>query len=143
MQMPWEISEAAARKKRKAAHMTDPNQPHQTRVREDTRYPEQHGKGRNSKSRNERRRRQTLFDAQGGLCHWCRQPMQMNPKRRTPTGNLKDNPLYASFEHVIPKGKGGRGLRNNIVLAHASCNHGRHKRRFAHDPIYGNAMEAQ
>lgn len=134
MQMPWEIAEAASRKK--GRH--DPNQP----VRgEDSRYPATHGKGRNKRSKRERELRQNIFNAQNGLCHWCKEPMQLNPMRRTPKGNLKDNPAYASFEHLTPKSKGGaRSKRStNIVLAHASCNNSRPKRRFPHDPIYGRS----
>lgn len=68
--------------------------------------------------------------------------MQMNATRRTLTGKLKDNPLYASFEHLIPKSMGGfGGKKKNVVLAHANCNNKRAVRKFPHDPIYGEVAE--
>jgi len=63
--------------------------------------------------------------------------MQLNPLRRSTKGELKHNPLYATFEHVVPKERGGKTRQDNIVLAHGSCNHHRKRRKFAHDPIYG------
>lgn len=101
-----------------------------------------HGRGKNQKSKAERRLRQEKFNAQGGLCHWCKQPMQMNPIRRGPNGDLKDNPLYASFEHVVPKSMGGARSRgsNNVVLAHVGCNNKRHRRNFENDPVYGPSL---
>lgn len=79
-----------------------------------------------------------MFNAQKGLCHWCGKKMQMNTLRTNENGNVKDNPQFASFEHVIPKAMGGTRNSANIVLAHAACNRRRHKRKFLHDPVYGD-----
>lgn len=63
--------------------------------------------------------------------------MQMNALRLSLlTGGWKANNSYATFEHIIPKSKGGK---KKDVLAHASCNRDRPQRRFAHDPVYGAA----
>lgn len=55
-----------------------------------------------------------LFDFQYGLCWLCGTPM--DPDLRDP------DPMTISRDHLIPKSKGGSGLRNNIALAHAVCN---------------------
>ncbi len=99
--------------------------------------PENHGKGQSKKSQREKRRREDLFKAQEGKCYWCRDPMEMNHHRLTPMGRLKENPAFASFEHLIPKSHGGLTGFKNIVLSHVACNGKRHLRRWPHDPIYG------
>lgn len=82
--------------------------------------------------------REKLFKKQEGRCHWCTQPMDMTPTRTTKSGNVKCNQRYATLEHVLPKSMGGDWWsKENIVLAHASCNNKRHKRKWPHDPIYG------
>lgn len=101
--------------------------------------PENHGLGVGQRSRRDRRRRADLFQKQGGKCHWCRKPMEMNQLRLTPAGRLKENPWFASFEHVKPKSMGGLNVLRNIVLAHAYCNQKRHIDCWPHDPIYGVA----
>lgn len=63
--------------------------------------------------------------------------MSMEPLRITEAGNWKDNTKYATFEHVIPRSMGGKNGGGNRVLAHAACNNKRHKRKWPHDPIYG------
>ena len=108
----------------------------------DPRFPHNHGRGRNKRSKSERRERQEKFNAQGGLCWWCREKMSMEPVRITPHGKWKDNSSYASFEHLIPRSFGGLNTRNNKVLAHAACNNKRHKRKWSHDPIYGEKEHA-
>lgn len=65
-----------------------------------------------------REKRKAKFGKQGGLCHWCRCPMSLEPLNE----NGKPNNLYATAEHVQPRAHGGLGKPNNIVLAHASCN---------------------
>lgn len=107
-----------------------------------SKHPENYGRGTSGKSRRERRRRQELFDAQQGCCYWCGGKMQMNPLRPSngPSGKLKSNEAYATFEHLIPKSKNGSRGFDNIVLAHAACNHKRAKLKWAHDPVYGKAV---
>lgn len=63
--------------------------------------------------------------------------MEMNQLRCTPMGRWKDNPSFASFEHLIPRSHGGHSARHNIVLAHIACNGKRHLKRWPHDPVYG------
>jgi hypothetical protein len=60
--------------------------------------------------------------------------MELNPVKITKFGNIKDNGMYASFEHIIPKSQGGK---TKDVLAHASCNRNREKRKWPHDPVFG------
>lgn len=56
-----------------------------------------------------------LFEVQGGLCFICDKPMM-------PRGHG----LYSwTRDHVFPRSTTGAGLHNNIVLAHALCNHER------------------
>lgn len=75
-----------------------------------------------------------LFIAQGGECHWCLQPMSMVRRKTTPLGNVKDNQSFATFEHLRPRFMGGKFNRENIRLAHGSCNLKRHRKKFDHDP---------
>ncbi len=56
--------------------------------------------------------REKQFKHQGGLCCWCMRPM-------LPPGL---DPLAMSWEHVIPRSKGGSNARTNRVLAHRLCN---------------------
>jgi 5-methylcytosine-specific restriction endonuclease McrA len=99
--------------------------------------PPHHGKGKNGKARRDRRLRQELFEKQNGLCFWCKEIMEMNHFRVTVYGRTKENPSFASFEHLLPKSHGGLSGRINIVLAHVACNNARHRRRWPHDPVYG------
>ncbi len=63
----------------------------------------------------------------------------MNALKPKQSGGWKDNPAFASFEHLIPKSHGGMNGFQNRVLAHASCNNKRARRQFPHDPIFGQA----
>jgi 5-methylcytosine-specific restriction endonuclease McrA len=103
----------------------------------DPRFPPDHGRGRDQGSRRRRRERYEKFLAQEGLCWWCREKMSMEALRITEAGNWKDNKRYASFEHLIPRSHGGKNATGNRVLAHAGCNNKRHRRKWPHDPIYG------
>lgn len=104
----------------------------------DTNLIEYHGKGTSRKAIRIRERRLRMFKEQEGACWWCRDPMSLEPLRITWKGNVKHNSSFASFEHIIPKGMGGARNKQNTVLAHASCNRNRHRRKWSHDPIYGN-----
>lgn len=94
--------------------------------------------GQSRKSRRERWLRKIKFAEQEGKCFWCFGPMSMICDRVTESGRLKHNGTYASFEHYIPLECGGSKDDENIVLSHSACNGWRKKRRFNHDPIYGN-----
>lgn len=60
-----------------------------------------------------------LWNVQGGLCFHCGEPMIRSREEQVATkGRTKS---LATKEHVFPKSI-KRGLQNNVVLAHASCN---------------------
>lgn len=69
--------------------------------------------GGNAKAR--RARRECLFEKQGGLCHWCKKPMLLM-RDKLPS------PESATFEHLLPRSKGGKSGPRNVVLAHLTCN---------------------
>jgi len=83
-----------------------------------------------------------LFILQEGLCHWCQQPMSMARRKLTIHGRAKDNGLFATFEHLKPRSMGGGFNRDNIRLAHGSCNNKRPRRKFKHDPYAGVLAKA-
>jgi hypothetical protein len=58
----------------------------------------------------------------------------------TPSGKVKDNKAFATFEHLIPLEEGGVTGIVNRVLAHGSCNNNRKKRKWPHDPVYGEGI---
>ena len=100
--------------------------------------PPNHGKGESRKSRKERQQREQLFQKQEGRCYWCGEEMEMSQFRITERGRIKHNPAFATFEHLVPKSKGGR-RGNNIVLAHGICNLRRPQKKWPHDPIYSKS----
>lgn len=57
-----------------------------------------------------------LLWEQKTLCHWCREPMQID------SPGASD---YATFEHLKRKREGGKCNWKNLVLAHTRCNHER------------------
>jgi 5-methylcytosine-specific restriction endonuclease McrA len=58
----------------------------------------------------------SLLAAQGGRCWICDRSMAKNPK------NGGRNPQQRSLDHIIPRAKGGKGLKNNVLFAHQYCN---------------------
>ena len=60
-----------------------------------------------------------LFEAQNAACFHCGDPMLFFG------GAGVTKRLLATREHLYPLGLNGKGLQNNIVLAHALCNHKR------------------
>lgn len=65
---------------------------------------------------------QRVYLAQHGLCFHCQQPMLMASAQKKKSGQYN---LGWTREHVIPRSKGGKSNRNNIVLAHMKCNSAR------------------
>ena len=63
--------------------------------------------------------------------------MEMEAFKPNIHGAPKHNPRYASFEHLIPKENGGIRGPSNIVLAHQWCNNKRLRKKWPHDPVYG------
>lgn len=69
--------------------------------------------GRNYAFRNSRRKRRlkaSLLAEQDHVCFWCRQRML---------------PHEATFDHLVPRSRGGGNGRDNLVMAHGDCNAGR------------------
>lgn len=55
--------------------------------------------------------RQELFDAQRGVCHYCRAQMTMT-----------HGDLMCTIEHIKPRSRGGKNNRENLVGACWQCN---------------------
>lgn len=69
--------------------------------------------GRNHSGLNSRRKRRLkakLLAEQDGVCFWCRQAML---------------PHESTFDHLVPRSRGGGNAQANLVMAHADCNAGR------------------
>jgi hypothetical protein len=103
--------------------------------------PVNFGIGKNG--RGKRRLRERLFVEQDGRCYWCKDDMELEHFIKTEHGNLKENPRFASIEHLLPKYRGGMNGAANCVAAHAHCNHKRASKRWPHDPVYGNLNRKQ
>lgn len=58
------------------------------------------------------------YNAQGGLCHWCKQPMKRDCG---PT-----DPRLLTADHLVPLYAGGKTQPDNIVAACRHCNNTRH-----------------
>ena len=54
------------------------------------------------------------YHAQGGLCHWCQQPMNLY--------GPQNHPRCVTADHVIPRYAGGLTKPGNIVAACFKCN---------------------
>lgn len=71
-----------------------------------------------------------LSEAQNHRCCYCGGDMLM----------IRDHPLSATVEHVIPRSQGGTNCWSNVVAAHERCN-----QRRGSDPVdiesYSIAME--
>lgn len=61
------------------------------------------------------RLRKRMWKAQKGLCHLCGEVMAISKTR-------SDEDSYATFDHLLPRSKGGTGAQENIKLAHKRCN---------------------
>ena len=66
--------------------------------------------------RAKRRRRDQLLREQKGRCYYCGE--QMVGVWRNPF----DSPLGMTFDHKVPRAKGGTREGDNLVLAHWQCN---------------------
>lgn len=53
----------------------------------------------------------SLLVRDGNLCHWCREPFDMQKPKRRPT-----------IEHLKRFADGGSNRLGNLVLAHEECN---------------------
>ena len=60
--------------------------------------------------------RRTLRWAQGSTCAGCGKHLPSARRLK------KQHPDYPTFDHVIPRSRGGQNLLTNGVLKHRSCN---------------------
>jgi 5-methylcytosine-specific restriction endonuclease McrA len=58
-------------------------------------------------------RRERLWHAAQGLCHWCHKPTRLIQSKV---------PDQATIDHIIPRGRGGSDNEDNVVLACHGCN---------------------
>jgi 5-methylcytosine-specific restriction endonuclease McrA len=72
-------------------------------------------RSRNTKER--RNMRIYLRQRDGANCWICGKPMSFGPDTR--------NAMYATFDHVKERSAGGSDTRENLRLAHYSCNSSR------------------
>lgn len=62
----------------------------------------------------------SLWTAQSGLCALCDKPMLRN-RFEAPHARIWGK-QRATFDHVVPRSKGGADTAENLQLAHARCN---------------------
>lgn len=62
----------------------------------------------------------SLWQAQSGKCALCDKPMLKN-RFEAPHARIWAK-QRATFDHIIPRSKGGRDVAENLQLAHAHCN---------------------
>lgn len=81
--------------------------------------------GRRPSSGQNRRMRHELHQRDGANppCHWCKVEMIWE----APYPERIINPKYATIEHVIPLGEGGKHALANCVFACLKCNNDRSK----------------
>jgi len=65
--------------------------------------------------------------AQRGLCCLCGKEISF-------AGGPLRNHLYATWEHIVPKSKGGTDDRSNLALSHKTCNNRRGNGDFVKHP---------
>lgn len=73
--------------------------------------------------------RTSAFKAQGGLCYYCDLLMWQSSPEECGLRAGHGAALRCTAEHLIPKQDGGRDTQENVVAAHARCNHLRHRRK--------------
>lgn len=68
------------------------------------------------------RRKERFWLAQAGNCWLCGQAMNKTP----------EHPLEATWDHIVPRSKGGAKSVGNLKLAHRRCNVLRGNRQEVH-----------
>ncbi|MFC5371790.1 HNH endonuclease [Brevundimonas faecalis] len=68
------------------------------------------------------RQRMILHWAQNGLCAGCGRPVGLSSR------GPKSRATYPTFDHVVPKSRGGGRVLINGLLKHRRCNEGRDDR---------------
>jgi 5-methylcytosine-specific restriction endonuclease McrA len=59
--------------------------------------------------------RRALARLYGWRCHWCKCKLDA-------TGHPRENPQFATIDHVVPLSKGGTSDMRNLKLACFACN---------------------
>lgn len=77
-----------------------------------------------SKHRQQRRKllKEYMFSEQWGICFWCRGKMCLPDKSTLCLKKDKKIKNEATFEHLVPKSKGGKDRYLNLVLTCLECN---------------------
>lgn len=85
-------------------------------------------------ARRRARLRQKFFTAQQGKCWLCGEQMKIDGD--------KQHKLFATWDHVMPRARGGSGHQSNLMLAHKACNNLRSDRGEvrAIDPIAASVL---
>ena len=63
---------------------------------------------------------QQLWQAQSGVCALCSKPMYRN-RFEAPHARIWAK-HRATFDHIVPRSKGGADTKDNLQLVHARCN---------------------
>lgn len=72
--------------------------------------------------------RTSAFHAQSGRCFYCDLPMWLLYPSELSLRPRSAAPFQCTAEHLVARQNGGKDVAGNVVAAHASCNHRRHKR---------------
>lgn len=85
------------------------------------------------------RHRQHAYDAQFGLCFYCRLPMWVSHPEVFAKANgitlAQAHLLKCTAEHLVAREDGGKNTKENIVAACWCCNQRRHRRKQAQSPL--------
>lgn len=76
-----------------------------------------------------------MFVEQAGRCYICDGRMSQDKSA--------SSKLFASFDHVIPRARGGANGWLNIKLAHRYCNNWKSDRRLEDLPQLGIAIDGE
>lgn len=72
--------------------------------------------------------RTSAFHAQSGRCYYCGLPMWHSSPYELGLRPRSAGPFRCTAEHLVARQDGGKDVVDNVVAAHAACNHRRHKR---------------
>lgn len=72
--------------------------------------------------------RALAFLAQSGRCYYCGLAMWQSSPAELGLRPRSAAPFQCTAEHLLARQDGGKDSCGNVVAAHATCNHRRHKR---------------
>lgn len=72
--------------------------------------------------------RALAFLAQSGRCYYCGLAMWQSSPDELGLRRRSAAPFRCTAEHLVARQDGGKDASGNVVAAHATCNHRRHKR---------------